>query len=113
MNKIILVYALVMIMMFGVNKVIYASSFNRMLESNSLDSDDRINAENVIIKYCMKYTDSASLGVNVVQELIGAGLISQTFSQKTCQQVESEHNMGNVEMNSTNMLVSKNQFDLH
>lgn len=99
-------------MLFGINNTIFASSFNQMLEPNSLDTNDVTNAENIIIHYCMKYTDSASLGVNVVQELIGAGLISQTFSQKTCQQVESEHKMDNVERNSSNMLVSKNNFDL-
>ena len=100
-------------MMCGVNKFIFASSFNQMLEPNSPDFNDETNAENIIIHYCMKYTDSASLGVNVVQELIGAGLISQTFSQKTCQQVESEHKTSNFESNGSNMLVSKNHLDLH
>ena len=100
-------------MIFGVNKNTFASSFNQMLEPNSLDSNDKTNAENIIIHYCMKYTDSASLGINVVQELIGAGLISQTFSQKTCQQVESEHKMDNLETNSSSLLVTKNHFDLH
>jgi len=109
--KKILIYALVMIMIFGVNRMTFASSFNQMLEPNSLDRNDKTNAENIIIHYCMKYTDSAALGVNVVQELIGAGLISQVFSQKTCQQVESEHNLDNVEGNSSNLLLSKNHFN--
>jgi hypothetical protein len=113
MKKIILIYVVVIIMMVGVNKMTFASSFNQMLEPNSLDSNDKANAENIIIHYCMKYTDSASLGVNVVQELIGAGVISQTFSQKTCKQVESEHKINDVDGNSSNMLVSKNHFDLH
>jgi hypothetical protein len=113
MKNIILLYAFLVIMMLGGNNGVFASSFNKMLESNNFDPNDITNAENIIIHYCMKYTDSAALGVNVVQELIGAGLISQTFSQKTCQQVESEHNLDNVESNSSNILVSKNPLGLH
>ena len=60
MKNIILLYAFLVIVMLGGNNGVFASSFNKMLESNNFDSNDITNAENIIIHYCMKYTDSAA-----------------------------------------------------
>ena len=43
------------------------------------------DSRNIIIKYCEQFANSVSKGMNVIQDLIGAGLIPSSYYDKTCQ----------------------------
>ena len=42
-------------------------------------------SKNIIIKYCVQFANSVSNGMNVIQDLIGAGLIPSSYYDKTSQ----------------------------
>jgi len=42
--------------------------------------------KNIIIKYWAQFADSVSEGIDVIQDLIGAGIIPDTYYDKTCQE---------------------------
>jgi hypothetical protein len=41
--------------------------------------------KNMIIKYCTQFPDSVSEGIDVIQDLIGAGIVPSSYYDKTCQ----------------------------
>jgi hypothetical protein len=43
------------------------------------------NPHNIIIKYCVQFADSVARGRDVVQDLIAAGMIPNSYYGKTCQ----------------------------
>jgi hypothetical protein len=43
------------------------------------------DSRNIIIKYCEQFANSVSKGMNVIQDLIGAGLIPSSYYDRTCQ----------------------------
>lgn len=45
--------------------------------SYNLDISD--DPKNIIIKYCKQYADSASEGIDVIQDLIGAGIVPSSY----------------------------------
>jgi hypothetical protein len=67
-------------------------STSQNLTSN-LDLDDPRNPENIIIHYCIQHADRVAQGQDVVQDLIISGLISSSFSGKTCPQVQADHEL--------------------
>jgi hypothetical protein len=44
------------------------------------------DSKNVVIKYCKEYADSAAMGIDVIQDLIGAGVVPSSYYGATCQQ---------------------------
>lgn len=50
--------------------------------SYNLDISD--DPKNIIIKYCKQYADSASEGIDVIQDLIGAGIVPSSYYGTTC-----------------------------
>ena len=57
--------------------------------SNTQYSSD---TKNTIIKYCKQYADSVDKGIDVIQDLIGAGIVPSSYYGKTCQQETSNIN---------------------
>ena len=43
------------------------------------------NPHNIIIKYCVQFADSVARGTDVVQDLIAAGMVPNSYYGKTCQ----------------------------
>jgi hypothetical protein len=43
------------------------------------------NPHNIIVKYCVQFADSVARGTDVVQDLIAAGMIPNSYYGKTCQ----------------------------
>ena len=52
---------------------------------NSMN-DTSTNPNDVVIKYCLRFSDSVKMGTNVVQDLIGAGILPSSYYDKTCQE---------------------------
>ena len=42
------------------------------------------DSKNIIVKYCKQYADSVSKGIDVIQDLIGAGILPNSYYGKTC-----------------------------
>ena len=53
---------------------------------------------NILIKYCNKYAYSVAMGIDVIQDLIGAGLVPSFHHGKTCQ--EETNNTNHVNLTS-------------
>ena len=53
-------------------------------ESSSYCQDIPSDSKNLIIKYCKQYADSVSKGIDVIQDLIGAGIVPNSYYGKTC-----------------------------
>ena len=91
-----LVEVMAMIMIVGcslsaINSISYASYPNDTPEFRIYDPDDPNSPENIIIQYCVLHADRVALGANVSQELVNAGVIPDSFSGKTCQEVQAQH----------------------
>ena len=48
--------------------------------------DNSSNPKNIIIKYCKQYADSVAKGIDVIQDLIGAGIVPSSYYDRTCQE---------------------------
>ena len=91
-----LVEVMAMIMIVGcslsaINSISFASYPNDKPEFRIYDPDDPNSPENIIIQYCVLHADRVALGANVSQELVNAGVIPDSFSGKTCQEVQAQH----------------------
>ena len=77
-----------------------------LISINSVNaaSDDTINQ---VYNYCVLNSDKITTGVNPIQDMIKAGLISQydpDFMGKTCADISLEHNERIVQSNSRNTI---------
>jgi hypothetical protein len=54
------------------------------------------DTKNIIIKYCNLYADSATKGIDVIQDLIGAGILPSSYYGTTCQ--EETDNINHVNL---------------
>ena len=52
--------------------------------------------KNIIINYCKQFEDSVAMGIDVIQELIGAGIVPSSYYGKTCQ--EETNNINHVNL---------------
>ena len=52
---------------------------------NNYNTDNPNNPKNIIIKYCEQFAHSVARGMDVVQDLIGAGVVPSSYYDKTCQ----------------------------
>ncbi len=59
---------------------------NLVFAQSSYDSDNSSDPKNIIIKYCKQYADSVANGIDVIQDLIGAGIVPNTYYGRTCQE---------------------------
>ncbi len=75
----------------GVNNILYAAYPNDTQDFRIYDPDDPNSPENIIIQYCILHADRVARGANVSQELVNAGIIPDSFSGKTCQEVQAQH----------------------
>jgi hypothetical protein len=57
--------------------------FVRAQTSNVKDIPD--NPHNIIVKYCVQFADSVARGTDVVQDLIAAGMVPDSYYGRTCQ----------------------------
>ena len=48
--------------------------------------DDSSDPKNIIIKYCKQHPDSVAKGIDVIQDLIGAGIVPSSYYGRTCQE---------------------------
>jgi hypothetical protein len=53
--------------------------------AQSYNQDTPSDSKNLIIKYCKQYADSVSKGIDVIQDLIGAGILPNSYHGQTCQ----------------------------
>ena len=51
---------------------------------SSYTPDTSTDSKNIIMKYCKQYADSAAMGIDVIQDLIGAGLVPNSYYGTTC-----------------------------
>ena len=58
---------------------------NLVFAQNSYTPNISNDSRNIIIKYCLQFADSVSKGMDVVQDLIGAGVVPSSYYDKTCQ----------------------------
>ena len=58
-----------------------ASNWNQapVFAQSSYTQDISNNPKNLIIKYCEQYADSVSKGIDVIQDLIGAGIVPSSY----------------------------------
>ena len=59
---------------------------NLAYAQNSYVTDNSSNSKIIIIKYCKQYADSTAVGIDVIQDLIGAGIVPSSYYDKTCQE---------------------------
>jgi hypothetical protein len=57
--------------------------FVRAQTSDVKDIPD--NPHNIIVKYCVQFADSVARGTDVVQDLIAAGMVPDSYYGRTCQ----------------------------
>ena len=74
-----------------VNNISYAAYPNDTQGFRIYHPEDPNSPENIIIQYCILHADRVALGANVSQELVNAGVIPDSFSGKTCQEVQAQH----------------------
>jgi hypothetical protein len=53
-------------------------------QSSGYSQDIPSGSNNLIMKYCKQYADSVSKGIDVIQDLIGAGILPNSYYGKTC-----------------------------
>ena len=80
-NNIFGLFVIVFISTIFVDSIWSASPiFAQTSSSQDIPSD----SNNLIMKYCKQYADSVSKGIDVIQDLIGAGILPGSYYGKTC-----------------------------
>ncbi|MGA8842355.1 MAG: hypothetical protein WB511_02125 [Nitrososphaeraceae archaeon] len=81
-NNVLMLFAFLFSIIF-VNRI---GNTNLVFVQSSYDSDNSSDPKNIIIKYCKQYADSVANGIDVIQDLIGAGIVPNSYYGRTCQE---------------------------
>jgi hypothetical protein len=73
-----------LLIVFSISLLCLNSSFPVTFGSSMNYTSSDPNA--VVIQYCLRFSDSVKMGTNVVQDLIGAGILPSSYYDKTCQE---------------------------
>ena len=95
MNSVFTLLVLVYISIIFVGRV---WNLGLAFAQSSYTPDISTDPKNIIIKYCNKYADSVAKGIDVIQDLIGAGIVPSSYYGKTCQ--EETNNINHVNLTS-------------
>jgi hypothetical protein len=82
MNNATTLFFIISISIFFVDSV-WDLGFVRAQTSDVKDIPD--NPHNIIVKYCVQFADSVARGTDVVQDLIAAGMVPDSYYGRTCQ----------------------------
>ena len=92
------VFALIVLVFLSIIFVGRFWSVGLAFAQSSYALDISNDPRNIIIKYCHQYADSVAMGTDVIQDLIGAGLVPSSYYGKTCQ--EETNNTNHVNLTS-------------
>lgn len=90
MSKAIALCILMSISVLYLDRVIYPSIATS--ENYSLE-----DPRDVITKYCEQHADSVAKGIDVVAELIGAGIVPNSYYGYTCQNLDQQAGINEIE----------------
>jgi len=65
-------------------------NLNPIFIQSSYGQDTPSDSRYLIIKYCKQYADSVSKGTDVIQDLIAAGILPNSYYGQTCQEQTSK-----------------------
>ena len=82
MNNATTLFFIISISIIFVNSV-WDLGFVHAQTSDVKDIPD--NPHNIIVKYCVQFADSVARGTDVIQDLIAAGMVPDSYYGRTCQ----------------------------
>ena len=94
MNKVFTLIFLVFLSIIIVNRFWNPSLV--FAQSSIYISDFSSDPKSIIVKYCNLYADSVSKGIDVIQDLIGAGMVPSSYYGRTCQEETNSINHVNL-----------------